>query len=206
MLKRWIVLVTLIVLLLLAGGALLWLQFGMAHQFAGVVLDPPQSAANITLTDETSQLFSLNALRGKWILLTYGYTSCPDVCPLTLDHLRQVKSLLGAQAANVRVVFVSVDPQRDTPQVLNGYVKHFGSDFKGLTGTAGAIAQAADAYNVRYELKPKESGGGYTVSHTAFVYLIDPEFRQRITYPFGVEPVEIANDLKYLMAQETAAQ
>lgn len=197
---------TLTALLLLAGGALLWLQFGSAHQFAGAVLHPPQPAPNITLTDETSQPFALDSQHGQWILLTYGYTSCPDVCPLTLDHLRQVKELLGAQAANVRVVFVSVDPKRDTPQVLNGYVKHFGSDFKGLTGSADAIAQAAKAYDVRYELKAKESGDGYTVSHTAFVYLIDPAFQKRITYPFGVEPAEIASDLKYLMTSETPAQ
>lgn len=200
MLKRALFLF-LIVLLVLGVGAFAFLHFAPAHNFAGAALNPPPPAPDLKLVDETGKPFSLSDLRGQWILLAYGYTSCPDVCPLTLAHLREVKQELGAQASEVRVVFVTVDPERDTPAVLSNYVLHFGSDFKGLTGTPAEVALAARAFDVKYEKKESDSGSGYLVRHSAFVYLIDPRFRWRVTYPFGVEPNEITADLKYLMTQ-----
>lgn len=207
MLKRWLVTLGLLVLSVsvLALGVWLWKNLQDAHVYAGVVSNPPQMASNISLIDETGNPFSLQELRGQWILLTYGYTSCPDVCPLTLSNLRDTKLPLGADADRVRVVFVSIDPKRDTPAVLKTYVSHFGSDFKGLTGSADEVDVAAKAYNVRYEIKPDASGSGYLVSHSAFVYLIDPQFRLRVTYPFGVQPQDIAGDIAYLLGHETPA-
>jgi protein SCO1/2 len=190
-------LVGLVVVALAAAGAG-WV-LARRHTFAGVVHQPPVAAADFALTDEAGQLFRLSDLRGQWILLSYGYTSCPDVCPVTLANLRMVKSLLGEAASQVRVVFVSVDPERDTTDVLRRYVAHFGEGVKGLTGSPEAVATAAAAYGVRYEKVESDSALGYLVSHTAYVYLIDPELNQRVTFPFGVPASEMAADLQHLI-------
>jgi len=173
-----------------------------AHTFSGVMSEPPQAARDFTLIDETGNPFRLSDLKGRWVLLAFGYTSCPDVCPLTLAHLRSVKTQI-ASADQVAVVFVSVDPERDTPDIMLKYVRHFGEDFKGLTGAKDQIDLAVNAYGAKYEIKKDEaeSAAGYTVSHSAFVYLIDPQFQLRLTFPFGVTPKEIVSDLTYLMSR-----
>ncbi len=187
----------------IAIGIAIWLIAGnTGHTFNGTIVGDNTPAPNFTLVDETNKTFSLNDLHGQWVLLAYGYTSCPDVCPMTLGNLKQVKADLGALADQVRVVFVSVDPERDTTDVMNNYVHHFGADFKGLTGTPDQVAAAAQAYNVKYQKVASDSALKYTVSHSSFVYLIDPQFHWRITYPFGVKPEEIASDLKYLISNQ----
>lgn len=198
---RWIILAIVFFSLVLIGGAAVILS-RPSHTFSGIQPDTLTTTPDFTLTDETGAPFSLSDLRGKWILLAYGYTSCPDICPTTLAQLRDVKTDLGPDADKVRVVFVSVDPERDTPDILQRYLAHFGTDFKGLSGTPEEVAAAAKLYGVRYEKGAEiESAAGYLLSHTAYVYLIDPEFRLRVTFPFGVESEEIVSDITYLMTQ-----
>jgi protein SCO1 len=172
------------------------------HTFAGILNTPPVAAPDFTLSDSEGQPWTLSSLRGQWVLLAYGYTSCPDVCPATLSALRRVKEQLGPQAEQVRVVFVSLDPERDTAALVQEYVRHFGEDFIGLTGTPEAIATAAEAYGVRYQPVEVDSAVGYLISHTAFVYVIDPAAQWRLTIPFGVKPPEMVDDLHYLMNLE----
>lgn len=171
------------------------------HTFAGVVGDPPPAAGDFTLIDQTGADFKLSDLTGKWVLLAYGYTHCPDVCPLTLSILRDVKKALGAQADQLAVVFVTIDPERDTAEIMGKYVAHFDPTFKALTGTPEQIAAAAKVYNVKYEKAASTAAVGYAMNHTAFIYLIDPQFRWRVTFPFGVKSAEITSDLQYLMNQ-----
>jgi protein SCO1/2 len=122
------------------------------------------------------------------------------VCPTTLVQLRRVKIVLGPNADQVRVVFVSVDPERDTPDILSRYLAHFGSDFRGLSGTPEEAAAAAKLYGVKYERQEVPgSAAGYLIGHSAYVYLIDPEFRLRVTFPFGVAADAIVSDIEYLM-------
>jgi protein SCO1/2 len=204
--RLWFVLGAIILLSLVISGAVLALTRYGTHTFSGQVFDPVHDAGDFQLTDEAGKPFALSDLRGEWILLTYGYTTCPDVCPLTLGNLKQVKAQLGSQAEHVRIVFVSVDPERDTPDVMQRYVRHFGDDLKGLTGSLASVALAARIFGVRYEKRASDSAVGYLVSHSAYVYLIDPRFRWRVTFPFGVRPDEIAGDLRYLMSQKTEAQ
>jgi protein SCO1/2 len=189
---RWIALIT--IGLMLAA---------CAHNFSGVAPNPIGAAPDFALTDENGQPFKLSDLRGKWILLAYGYTHCPDVCPLTLSHLRDVKKAIDPNGNKVQVVFVTIDPERDTADIMRQYMSHFDQQFnqkfKGLTGTPQEIAQAAKAYNVKYEKKESTSAAGYSMAHTAEVYLIDPRFNWRMTFPFGVRAEEIAADLQYLM-------
>ncbi len=189
---RWI-------LLLLIGLMLA----ACAHQFSGVAPNPINPAPDFALTDERGQPFKLSELRGKWILLAYGYTHCPDVCPLTLSNLRDVKKAVDANGNRVQVVFVTIDPERDTPDVMQRYVGHFdqlfSQKFKGLSGTPEEIAAAAKQYHVKYEKKETGSADGYSMGHTAEVYLIDPQFNWRMTFPFGIKAEEMAADLKTLM-------
>ena len=187
----------------LIGLMLIGLLTACAHNFSGVAPNPIGPAPDFALTDENGQPFKLSDLRGKWILLAYGYTHCPDVCPLTLSHLRDVKKIVDPNGDQVQVAFVTIDPERDTPDILRQYVGHFDQQFtqkfKGLSGTPQEIAQAAQAYNVKYEKKDSTSAAGYTMAHTAEVYLIDPQFNWRMTFPFGVKAQEIAADLQTLM-------
>ncbi len=179
-----------------------------AHNFSGVAPNPIGPAPDFALTDENGQIFKLSDLRGKWILLAYGYTHCPDVCPLTLSRLRDVKKSVDANGNQVQVVFVTIDPERDTADIMRQYVSHFDQlfpqKFKGLTGTPSEIAQAAKAYNVKYEKKESTAAGGYSMGHTAEVYLIDPQFNWRMAFPFGVKAEEMAADLQYLMQNPEA--
>jgi protein SCO1/2 len=187
---RWIALITI--------G---WWLAACAHQFSGVAPSPISPAPDFVLTDEQGQPFKLSDLRGKWILLAYGYTHCPDVCPLTLSHLRDVKKSVDPDGEDVQVVFVTIDPERDTPDIMQKYVGHFDKlfpqKFKGLSGTPAEIAAAAQPYSVKYEKKETGSADGYSMNHTAEIYLIDPQFNWRMTFPFGIKAEEIAADLQY---------
>ncbi len=187
----------------LIGLLLVGLLSACAHQFSGVTPNPIGPAPDFALTDEHGQPFKLSEARGKWILLAYGYTHCPDVCPLTLSHLRDVKKAIDPDGDKVQVVFVTIDPERDTADIMRQYVDHFDQQFtqkfKGLSGAPADIAQAATAYHVKYEKKDVKPDGSYTMGHTAEVYLIDPQFNWRMTFPFGIEAKEIASDVQYLM-------
>ena len=170
------------------------------HRYAGLVHNPPVAAADFTLTDETGAPFTLSSLRGTWVLLAYGYTTCPDVCPVTLSFLSAVKRDLGAAGDQAQIVFVTIDPERDDVAKMAEYVGHFGPDIKGLTGSAAEIATAAAAYGVKYERSTAQSAVGYLMNHSAYVYVIDPEFQLRVTWPFGVRPPEMEADLEWLLA------
>lgn len=187
-------------LMVIGGSAWAWQQANKPHVYAGFV--DPKPAPDFTLTDETGRAFQLSQLKGQWVLLNYGYTSCPDVCPTTLAELSKVKRLLKEEGLEVQIVFVSVDPERDTVEVMKQYTEHFQAGIKALTGTEQEVAAASEGYGVAYEKEESTSAVGYLVSHTAYVYLLDPEFNWHITYPFGISAAEIANDLIYLMEKE----
>ncbi len=200
-LVRPLLLVSVAALVLVAAWAAALLL--RPYQFSGLLEDPPRPAPDLALTDQNGQPFALSALRGQWVLLTFGYTTCPDVCPVTLAHLRQTREMLGDAGPEWRVVFASVDPARDTPEVLAGYLPHFGPDLIGLTGTEAEVATAAAAYGVQYEKRDLETAVGYLVNHSAFTYVIDPNFQLVLTIPFGARSEEMARDLTELMARES---
>ncbi|CAG0936259.1 SCO1 protein [Thermoflexales bacterium] len=192
----------------LIGWMLIGWLAACTHNFSGVAPNPIGPAPDFTLIDETGRPFQLSDLRGQWILLAYGYTHCPDVCPLTLSYLRDVKQIVDPNGDRVQVVFVTIDPERDTPDSMRRYVGHFDKlfdqKFKGLSGTPEEIAAAAQLYQVKYEKKETGSADGYSMAHTAEVYLIDPQFNWRMTFPFGIKAEEIAADLQYFMQNPEA--
>ena len=140
--------------------------------------DRPDFGGDFSLTTDDNQPFQLTQLRGKAVLLFFGYTSCPDMCPMSLAHVIDVLKELGDARAEVTPVFVSLDPQRDTPATIKTYVTHFGPEVIGLTGTAADIARVAAQYHVSYNVVESGSTTGdgsknYLINHTTAIFLID---------------------------------
>jgi protein SCO1/2 len=135
------------------------------------------------LVDQNGQPFSDKDLKGKSFLVFFGFTHCPDVCPTTLFEISEILRNLGPEADNTAALFVSVDPQRDTPQAMRDYLASFDPHIRGLTGDPAALAAVAKAYRVYYKKVPLE-GGDYTMDHTAIVYLMDKD--GRFVAPFNM--------------------
>lgn len=158
----------------------------------------PLAGANFKLTDHNGKPRTLADFRGKVVALFFGYTHCPDVCPTTLADLAQVMALLGKDADNVQVLFVTVDPERDKPEMLVKYMSVFHPSFLGLYGDAEATAQAAKSFSVFYQKQPTTSG--YSMDHSVGTYLIDPVGRVRLRTPLAQRPEWIADDIRLLLA------
>lgn len=160
-------------------------------------LESPRPAPPLEgLVNADGTPFSLADYAGSPTLVFFGYTHCPDVCPATIGEIFGVfQAAPGTQA-----VFVSVDPERDTPEWLAKWTEYFPEDFHGVTGSPGAIRRAADGYGVKYARVETSSKAGYTMSHTANVYLIDGDGQLRRTYPFGTPAADMAADISTLRA------
>jgi protein SCO1/2 len=191
------------VTLLLCVAALLLAAFAPgveAAEFKGGVLDPPRPAPDFTLRAQDRGEFRLSRYRGDVVVLTFGYTFCPDVCPTTLAELAQVRERLGGAAKRLRVVFVTVDPERDSLERLRAYTRAFDSTFVGLTGTPDQLASVWKAYGVVAQKRVVPgTAAAYLVDHSAFVYVIDPEGRLRLMFPFGTAIEDMAHDIKLLL-------
>lgn len=140
---------------------------------------------DFTLTNARGQRASLSQYRGKWVLLYFGYTTCPDVCPTDLLEIGKAVRLLGAQADRVQPVFVTLDPERDRPAVIGEYAASFHPRFAALTGTPAEIAAVAARYKVFYEKVAIPGGLGYTIDHAAFTYVIRPDGKYHGILPPG---------------------
>ena len=185
-----------LLLVILTGVALWWFKPPEMH---GVVLQSPQRATDFTLTASTGEPLSLSDLRGKYVLIYFGYTFCPDVCPTTLNDLVDTMDALGKKAKDVQVVMVSVDPQRDTPEQLASYLKYFDPSFLGMTGSVGDVDAAGTQFGVYFEAREGSAATGYLVDHTSTITLIDPDGYMREVFPYGTAGDEIAADVAYWM-------
>lgn len=168
--------------------------------FNGAYLDPPLPVRDVALAGADGPV-RLSDFRGQLVVLSFGYTSCPDVCPATLADLARTRALLEAEAARaVQVVFVSVDPGRDRPARAATYAAAFDSSFVGLSGAPADVATAATAYGVFYDRAETDStAAGYLVDHTATTYVLDRAGRTRLLWPFGTAPDAMATDLRALL-------
>ena len=171
------------------------------HTYRGSLIDPPVPAADFELTDQNGQKFRLSDQDGEIILLFFGYSNCPDVCPLTMSEYKQMKEMLGEQADQVRFVFVTVDPERDTQARLSEYVNAFDPEIIGLTGSRTELEPVWKSYGVYQAKQETGSAAGYTVDHTSRTYLIDQDGNWRLTYPFEMEKEDILSDVRYLLSQ-----
>jgi len=185
--------------LILLTTLLVACQQGSSASFIGTDLTGTQFGKPLSLTDHTGKLRSMNDFKGKVVVLFFGYTHCPDVCPTTMSDLKQTMKLLGDKADDVQVLFVTVDPERDTQEVLAQFVPGFDSRFIGLRGTVEEVAANLSEYKV-YAAKVSEPGkSGYTMDHSAGLYVFDKTGAPRIYLGYGEKPENIAHDLRLLL-------
>ena len=199
-LNRWLLAALLIATLGYASVRVMQGQpvFGSAA-LHGFELDNRPAVPNFTLTTHTGDPFALYDLRDQVVLLYFGYTYCPDVCPITLAVLKKARNDLPESLQDdVQIIMVTVDPERDTPEVLAGYLAHFDDSFLGLTGTDDEIAAAGAPIGIFSEQVTVEGVDGYFIDHTATVAVVDKAGRLRTVYPFNMEWDNIAADLKML--------
>jgi len=167
-------------------------------EWHGMVIQSYQPVTNFTLTSSNGEPVSLIDFRGKVVMLYFGYTFCPDVCPATMIELSDAMEILGDKSEDVQVVMVTLDPERDTPEVMQKYVTHFNDTFIGLTGTPEELIAVTAPMGIFYERHEGSSAAGYLIDHTATVAVLDKEGKLRLWYPFGVTGADMAADLKYL--------
>lgn len=196
--------------LLCAGGAL-WLGgceragvagHGSASPFKGIDITGAEYARGFQLTDFNGQARTLADFRGKVVMLYFGFVQCPDVCPTALTRAAAVMQQLGTQAADLQVIFVTVDPERDTPALLREYMASFDPAFLALTGSAEAIRKTADEFRVYYKKVP--TGSSYTMDHTALSYLFDRQGRIRVVLRHEQTAEDYATDVRTLLAEPAA--
>jgi protein SCO1 len=164
------------------------------------VFDPPSAAPDFELPGSNGSPVVLSKLRGKVVALAFGFSYCQRVCPVTLANLSQVFKQLGAAATDVQVVFVSVDPDRDTPSRLREFLQFFNPSFLGATGTKAQIDVVRQAYGVFATKAPSEDKKlGYEIHHSSSIFLIDREGKLRLLVPFGTRPQAITHDITLLL-------
>ena len=194
-----LLLVGLMALLLIGAVAAGVYLFGEPAGFRGTTYAEPYPVApEIELSRANDGDFRLSEMQGKVVALFFGYTSCPDICPTTMAELNQAMQQLGDRADEVQVVFVTVDPQRDTPEKVQEYVNHFNPEFIGLSGSEAELAPVWNGYGVYREIVDGTSAAGYLVSHTARVTIIDQQGNLRISFPFDASLEDVVHDLKLL--------
>jgi len=183
---------------LVVGTALL----ARPYQFLGSKIDPPLPASDFTLTDQNGNPYHLADYQGKIVLVFFGYTNCPDVCPTTLAEFKQVREMLGEDADQVEFLFVTVDPERDTAERLAAYLPTFGEGIRGLTGTPEELEPVWKDYGVYWKKVESDSAAGYLMEHSTRTYAIDRSGNIRVTYLFGTQPGSILRDTQYLLSEQ----
>jgi protein SCO1/2 len=172
-----------------------------AQEFKAGVFDPPRSAPDFTLHGTHGQELTMQAYRGKVVVLGFGFTTCPEVCPVTLATLAAARKQLGEEAADVQVIWITVDPERDDAKRLGDYVTAFDPSFVGGTGSETQLAAVRKEYGIA-AAKQQADGQPYSYSHSAFTYLIDRDGRIRALMPYGHPAEDFAHDLRLLLATQ----
>lgn len=160
-------------------------------------INPPQEVRDFTLTNHMGDPFSLSDLQGKYVLMSFGYTHCPDICPFTLNDFKAIQGELGDLSDGITFVFVSVDGERDTPEALRNYfaVRNIDEGFVGLTGEESELRRIGVDYGLYFELGEPDETGYYEVDHTAGSFLLDREGRWVMRYAYGTDRDIIIEDI-----------
>lgn len=185
--------------LLVAGLSLLAGCSGEKAQFSAIDITGADYAKDFQLTDHNGQARSLQDFRGKVVVMFFGYTQCPDVCPTSMTELAEVKKLLGADGEKLLGLFVTIDPQRDTPEVLKNYMANFDPSFLALYTTPDKLTAVAKDYKVYYKKVDGKTPSSYTMDHSAGSYIYDPQGRLRLYTRYGSGAPAMAADIKLLL-------
>lgn len=191
--RRWLALASIAALAGLAGCSSRQEPWAL-NNITGLM--PP---LEFSLTDQDGQVVDAAAYRGRLVVLYFGYTHCPDVCPTTLATLSQAIRNLGPDADKVRVLFVTVDPARDTPTVLKQYVNAFGPGFVGLRGDNAALEKLTRRYRVAYSLEKPDAKGNYDVTHSSALFIFDTDGKARLLATGSDKAAPITQDLRRLL-------
>ena len=185
---------------ILAVVLLVWATaFARPYTLHGSEITNQMTAPPVNLKRADGSLFQLEQQKGNIVLLFFGFTSCPDVCPTTLADMKRVKADLGERAAQVKYIFITVDPQRDTPELVQAYASGFDPEFIGLSGTESDLTPVWEGYGVYRKVSETTSTTSYDVEHSTRVYLIDTANNLRVTYPFGTPVEDLAADIRFLL-------
>lgn len=171
---------------------------GCSPKFYGQFYNPPVPRPDFTLQGSQGPV-SLSDYRGKLVILFFGFTSCPDVCPTALAYARQALKLTGLGPDKIQMVFVSVDWPHDTPEEADKFAKEFSPDFVGLTGSQKEIEKTVQDFAVYFRINPPDKNGVYTLDHTASTFLLDRNGQLQLTWSYYLSPQEIARDLEELV-------
>ncbi|HTV43686.1 MAG TPA: SCO family protein [Stellaceae bacterium] len=185
-------------LIIIAAAAFLAIELHEASRGAGGTLLGSAIGGPFQLEDQNGRTVTNTALEGKWLLVYFGYTHCPDVCPTALNNIAVALHDLGKKSGEVRPVFITIDPARDTPQTLKNYVEAFDAPILALTGNAEEIAQAASDYRVYYAKHP-EPDGDYSMDHSSIIYVMDPKGRFSASLNAEEAPAQMAARLRQLL-------
>ena len=172
-----------------------------APEFRGVDITGADYARDFALPDQDGQMRSLKDFAGKVVVVFFGYTQCPDVCPTTLQELVQVKQALGADGDRLQAIFVTVDPERDTPEMLKAYMGNFDPTFIALRGSDAQTAAIAKDFKIYYKKVDGQTPTSYTMDHSAGSYIFDPAGRLRIYSRYGSGPDAVAADVRTLLKE-----
>ena len=188
----------------LAGFLLIGLvstQTSKPPEFNGSLIEPSIPGKDFSLHDQHGQPFRLSDQRGKVVLLFFGYTFCPDVCPTTLIAFKQISEGLGSRSDQVAFVFITVDPDRDTPEQLKTHLTLFSPALVGLTDDVAQLETVWKDYFINPQKQPGAGTAGYLVEHTGRVYVIDREGDLRLTFPFGLSSEAMLQDVQHLLEE-----
>ncbi len=173
---------------------------GEAEFDGAIQIEPPIVVPDFTLTDQDDEQFKVSDLRGHHVLLAFGFTNCPDICPLTLSDFQSIKELLGGSAERLAFVFISVDGSRDTPSVLRSYLGFRELEgIIGLTGDEDYVREIGAPFGLAFEVIGEAATGAYSVNHTVGSFLLDPRGRWIMRFQFGLPPDRVAAELSELL-------
>ncbi|MDB5883332.1 MAG: electron transport protein SCO1/SenC [Ramlibacter sp.] len=171
-------------------------------QFKAVDLTGADYAKDFQLPDQNGQVRTLKDFQGKLVVMFFGYTQCPDVCPTTLSDVAEARKLMGADGAKVQGLFVTIDPERDTPEVLKGYMANFDPTFVALRGTPEQLAAVAKEFKVYYKKVEGKTPTSYTMDHSAANFVFDTKGHLRLYSRYDAGPQALASDLQLLLKSE----
>lgn len=185
----------------LAVGGLAFFYPVRNREFNSIDITGADYARDFSLLDHSGQLRKLKDFQGRAVAVFFGFTQCPDVCPTTLTEMARVKQLLGNDGGKLQVIFITVDPERDTPQVLQAYMRNFDPQFLALAPSEQQLAEVTKEFKIYFKKVEGKTPTAYSMDHSAGTYIFDPRGRARLYARYGLKPEALASDVRTLLME-----